>query len=91
MKVLNLKIRIEFQGPSLAQNGVKTISLSMLSLTIIVGGTIFVLLIMTFTIVYVIYLNCRQRRRMRPMKTDVPEEYITYRHFELPSAEYGYS
>jgi len=63
--------------------------LSFSTVGIIVGVFLFVVLILTLCIIFAAY-KFRGRRR-RPLKNDVPEEYITYRHFSLPSSETVYS
>ncbi len=53
------------------------------------SGIMSFVLVITVSILFAAYKFRRKRRR--PVKNDIPEEYITYRHFSLPSSENVYS
>jgi len=59
------------------------------TLGIIFGVVIFVVLVLILCLLWVVYKFRVERRR--PLKSEAPEEYITYRHFSLPSSENIYS
>ncbi|KAI1280410.1 Insulin-like growth factor-binding protein complex acid labile subunit [Halotydeus destructor] len=75
------------QARTLAFNEKRQISLP--TLGIIIGSAITVLLFISLLILLAA-MRWRKKRR-RPVKNDVPEEYITYRHFSLPFNENVYS
>jgi len=77
------------QARTLAFNDRRKIALS--TLGIIIGASICAVLTITLLLILVV-IKWKKRRRRRPVKQqDVPEEYITYRHFSLPSNENVYS
>lgn len=65
----------------------RTLSLS--TLGTIFGVVVFVVLMLTLYVLWVVY-KFRSKRRP-PLKSEAPEDYITYRHFSLPSSENVYS
>lgn len=75
------------QGRTLAFNEKTKISLSTLGI-IILSAICAVFLVTVFVLLTAVKWR---RRRRQPVKNDVPEEYITYRHFSLPSNENVYS
>lgn len=75
------------QKRTLAKTEKSKISLS--TLGIILGASIGAALVLTLSILLTA-LKFRRRRR-RPVKNDVPQEYISYRHFSIQSSEGVYS
>ncbi|RWS30041.1 chaoptin-like protein [Leptotrombidium deliense] len=65
--------------------------LALSTIGIIVAACVTVVFIITVFILITAITLRKRRRRQRPVKNDVPEEYITYRHFSLPSSETVYS
>ncbi|GFY58109.1 hypothetical protein TNIN_307971 [Trichonephila inaurata madagascariensis] len=72
---------------TLAKTDKTKITLS--TLGIILGSSISAALVLTLSILLTA-LKFRRRRR-RPVKNDVPQEYISYRHFSIQSSEGVYS
>lgn len=72
---------------TLAKTDKTKITLS--TLGIILGSSISAALVLTLSILLTA-LKFRRRRR-RPVKNDVPQEYISYRHFSIQSNEGVYS
>ena len=70
-----------------------------LTTVLIVGSSItcFTLTVLLIAGLTVKWKNGRRRRRVKQQElqqqqaTEIPEEYITYRHFSLPSSEHVYS
>lgn len=56
------------------------------TLGIILGSSISAALVLTLSVLLTA-IKFRRRRRRRPVKNDVPQEYISYRHFSLQSSE----
>ncbi|KAF8790032.1 Insulin-like growth factor-binding protein like [Argiope bruennichi] len=60
--------------------------MSLSTLGIILGSSISAALVLTLSVLLTA-IKFRRRRRRRPVKNDVPQEYISYRHFSLQSSE----
>jgi Leucine-rich repeat (LRR) protein len=64
--------------------------ISLQTVGLVVSIVVFVVLLITlWTILFTAHKSRAKRRR--PLKVQEPEEYITYRHFSLPSSENVYS